>query len=228
MGFTYRKYQVNEDYFKTWTSEMSYVLGLIFADGNVRESSKKKGPALRISSIDIDLLETVRSLMGSTHIIRTESNKNGTWLTLAIYSIKIVHDLISIGIKPRKSLTCTMLDVPEKYQADFIRGLFDGDGSVCEIKRHDANTPGIEVDFATGSPIFRQQLSSFLNNKLATQHGRFIERTNNNGVGIVRGSNKCSEALYGYMYNGGPCLRRKYDKYTSLISRRQLIVYNYK
>lgn len=38
--------------------------------------------------------------------------------------------LLSIGLTPRKSLTLASVDVPEKWFADFLRGVIDGDGSI--------------------------------------------------------------------------------------------------
>lgn len=221
MGFTYRKYQVNENFFKQWSAEMSYVLGLICADGSVQDSTKHKGPVLRIASKEKEPLEELRDLMSSTHLVREESNKNGQWFVLSIYSKRIVHDLMSIGIKPRKSWDGTMPDIPDEYMPDFIRGFFDGDGSVYEVKTPNSNMPGIETDFSIHSKIFREQLTDYLNAKLATQHGKFKVQISKAGAGRIRASNKCSEALYYYMYNGGPCLQRKYNKFTNLIQKRE-------
>lgn len=221
MGFTYRKYTVNEDFFKTWTPDMAYTLGFIAADGSVQESTKNKGPVLRIASKDKEHLETIRNLLGSTHLIREESNKNGSWSVLAIYSKEIVDDLVSLGIYPNKSLTFRIPNIPDEYMRHFVRGYFDGDGSIYVRTRKDCIIPGLETDIATGSIEFSNELASFLNDKLAGENYRFVQRQNNAGVGVIRGSNQASEALYYYMYGkGGPCLRRKYEKFTDAMIQR--------
>src|SRR4030067_800895 len=54
--------KVNECFFKTWSPQMAYVLGLIYADGaveDVRQSSRTC--YLQLSSIDKELLESVRT-----------------------------------------------------------------------------------------------------------------------------------------------------------------------
>ena len=43
MGGLFTKY-INQDLFKTWTHEMSYVLGYITADGYITVSKNRKNP----------------------------------------------------------------------------------------------------------------------------------------------------------------------------------------
>lgn len=54
--------------------------------------------------------------------------------TFAIYSKTIYDDIIKLGGKERKSLDLKFPNVPKKYLPDFIRGLWDGDGSVFYYK----------------------------------------------------------------------------------------------
>ena len=61
---------VNEYFFKTWSPQMAYVLGLIYADGaveDVRQSSRTC--YLQLSSVDKELLENVRTALSSKHAI---------------------------------------------------------------------------------------------------------------------------------------------------------------
>jgi hypothetical protein len=46
------KYFVNEKFFSSWGKNMAYVLGYIYADGNLEYSPKIRGRYLRISSTD--------------------------------------------------------------------------------------------------------------------------------------------------------------------------------
>lgn len=49
-------------------------------------------------------------------------------------SILFYNWLLSIGLTPRKSHTIGPLTIPNQYYADFIRGLFDGDGTLYYYK----------------------------------------------------------------------------------------------
>lgn len=61
------KIPVNEDFFKVWTPEMAWVLGLIYADGNIRLLPSDRGTALKgaftITSIDQDVVQNVAKLI---------------------------------------------------------------------------------------------------------------------------------------------------------------------
>ncbi len=49
---------------------------------------------------------------------------------MQVYSSQIVRDLAKIGIRPRKSLTISHVNVQDNLFPHFIRGVFDGDGSI--------------------------------------------------------------------------------------------------
>ena len=54
------KYNVDEAFFNSWNTKMAYVLGYLFADGNVIYSPKMRGKYVSVTSIDIELIEMVR------------------------------------------------------------------------------------------------------------------------------------------------------------------------
>ena len=194
---------------------MAYILGLILTDGCVSEGKK-----LTIASIDYDLLVLVKELMSSEHRIAKEHNKNGSWYSLTIHSKAMVSDLYMLGIHPRKSLTCSLPYVPSEFIQDFVRGVFDGDGSVSSRVRHDCVIPGIAVEIVTGSPTLLHQLTDLLNNEMRGNAFAFSHGVS--GIGRIRGNNKASEWLYRYMYYSDklPCLQRKHDKFAMIIAMR--------
>jgi hypothetical protein len=65
-----QKININKNFFKAWSREMAYVLGVIFTDGNIipgrERDSKYKTPGSRLSIAqkEPELLEKVLSLMG--------------------------------------------------------------------------------------------------------------------------------------------------------------------
>ena len=118
---------IDENFFSQWSPQMSWVLGLLFTDGNV-------GPGrITLSSVDIDLLEKVRTLLGSKRPIakREQSyDKTKHIYVLEFYREKMREDCKGLGLHEKKSLTLQFPDVPEEYKRHFIRGCWDGDGSV--------------------------------------------------------------------------------------------------
>jgi intein/homing endonuclease len=63
---------------------------------------------------------------------------------------KIYNDLLKFGLTPNKSLTLQFPDVPKEYVRHFVRGCWDGDGSVYFEKR--ANR--IKASYVSGSKKF--------------------------------------------------------------------------
>lgn len=65
----YRKYKLNENFFKTWTNEMAWVLDLIVTDGCINPTK-----SFSISQKDIDLLEKIKRLLDHTGTIAKYGN----------------------------------------------------------------------------------------------------------------------------------------------------------
>lgn len=63
--------------------------------------------------------------------IYTRTRPNNLKLCTVHYNSKYLIDrLISLGVVPRKTGIETMEHVPDEYKLDFVRGYFDGDGSI--------------------------------------------------------------------------------------------------
>lgn len=120
-----KKYIVNEDFFKTWSCEMSYVLGLWWADGCLYGKYNNMFN-ISLHKNDHKLLESILCVMDSTHRIFYQENM----AKITIGSKKLCEDLIKLGGCKRKSLTAAFPNVPTTYLPDFIRGLWDGDGTI--------------------------------------------------------------------------------------------------
>ena len=60
--------KVNKDFFKKWTPEMAYVLGFLFADGNIIYT-KRNTWFWSIQITDKEILEKIKMEINSSHII---------------------------------------------------------------------------------------------------------------------------------------------------------------
>ena len=69
------KHEINSDYFKTWSSEMAYVLGFITADGNLQNTHR--GYHIHIACDDLDIIEKIKKSLQSTTPIRKKLRPNG-------------------------------------------------------------------------------------------------------------------------------------------------------
>ncbi|MEA3319375.1 MAG: hypothetical protein U9Q88_05035 [Bacillota bacterium] len=103
---------------------MAYILGFFLADGAITDITQN----VSIAQKESEILEQIRDEMESNHPIG--KNKYGINI-LNINSKIIKDDLMNIhGLTPNKSKTVKFPYVPEEYMHHFIRGYFDGDGSI--------------------------------------------------------------------------------------------------
>jgi len=123
----------NEDYFKTWSHNMAYVLGFIMADGSVRVTHNYS-LSIGLNIKDIEILEFIRNQIfpECKFDYRTKICKNSIsrQVRLRIFSKKIVLDLINLNVIPRKTGKEKLPEIPEEYFSDYLRGYFDGDGCI--------------------------------------------------------------------------------------------------
>jgi len=214
---------------------MSYILGYIVADGCITVSKDRKNRpfTLNITSIDLKHLYLLKETLESEHKISKKSQKiNTNGYQLQIRNPILTKDLMSLGIFPRKTYNLKPIEVPEKYFSHFVRGFFDGDGSVYIYKVN--GTPQIKVSFVSVSlsfiTHFNRHLCDCLNiipkivHKDSPAEKRMIQYSN---CFYVDDCNKLAE----FMYGNNPRLflsrkRRIFEKW-KLIKRRHYIKQGY-
>jgi hypothetical protein len=148
------KYRVNHDFFKKWSPNMAYVLGWFFSDGNV--SSKENQINIHINRKDYAILEKIKAILSSNRPIGAYSNSS----YLRINSKMLTNDLIRLGCWPRKSLTLKFPCINDELLPHFIRGYFDGDGSIT------FNKPNVIKIYFLGTKNFLEEMQRRLNKVL--------------------------------------------------------------
>lgn len=128
----YNRTSINHNYFKIWSKNMAYIFGLWCADGNIGTQSNGYQFSIKLHKNDRYLLQQILDEMQSEHIIY---DKKDNCCEIIIGSKTIYYDIISLGGKEQKSLDLKFPNVPKEFLFDFIRGYFDGDGSVIKTYR---------------------------------------------------------------------------------------------
>lgn len=139
------------------SEETYYLLGYLFADGYI---NPRKG-LINITSKDKEILEKISPLIGD---LKINFNKYGSYY-LQWYSKEHIKNLIDLGCPNKKSLILkypTWLDSTLEHH--FIRGYFDGDGSIGLYSRKDRNSKILSITIA-GTKNFLLGIKSFINNK---------------------------------------------------------------
>lgn len=208
--------EVNHDFFSRWSSEMAYILGYFCADGNMHRDKKNKSWHFRIASNDRAHLQTIKKTMASTHGFLTRKTQPKL-LTMQFVSERICKDLLALGITPRKSLTLQFPKVPLEYLNDFIRGYFDGDGSIYVEKRNQA----VRFAIFSGSKNFLVVLKKHLKIILPSVRGKLYKRKGARCYDLryfrIDDIPKLFEFLYPKAQNT-LCLKRKYEKFQDALT----------
>ena len=135
-----RKYHINENYFeKIDTEGKAYFLGFIYADGWLTKGRSRLG--ISLCKKDVDILIKFKEMLGYTgnftsrrerdFVINGKTRRSKEQLGLSINNKKIHSDLVKHGLVPNKSLILKFPSGLDKHLLrHFIRGYFDGDGSI--------------------------------------------------------------------------------------------------
>ena len=125
-----RAYNVNDNYFKTQSHNMAYILGFIASDGCISKDTNHI--IFDIQECDEEILYKIKEELEYEGPIRHYTNNSGCkYSRLKICSSIIKRDLEYYGITPKKTFTLRPpLFLDEKYYISYIRGYFDGDGCI--------------------------------------------------------------------------------------------------
>jgi hypothetical protein len=114
--------------------------------------------------------------MKSNHCIYDDINKFGShYSKITIRSNKIVKDIIRLGGKERKSLDVKFPHIPKKYLPDFIRGLWDGDGTVFYRRQKDKKMHG-GASITSGSFDFVKKMRLAIVQNICGIHGNIYKK----------------------------------------------------
>lgn len=215
--------ELNQDFFKTWSPEMAYVLGFFAADGSMLENIRG-GYFIEFHIADVVVLRRIRAVTGSTHKItrRLASHPRlKTMYRLQIGSKEWFKDLSRLGFTQHKSHSLKFPEVSKAYLGDFIRGYFDGDGCVYFKKLQYADRknkrPVLLTLFTSGSKAFLAMLWEHLK-RYGVKGGSL--KTKAHGYELVF-SHHDSVALYRLMYHTTRStnlrLPRKYKLFTKAL-----------
>lgn len=149
-------YPRNEFYFnKIDTPEKAYWLGFLYADGCVHSHNYE----VSINITDKEHVEKFKKAIGAINHRITETMdsrwKNAKILyQLSIKDKQLHNDLIKWGCIPQKSLQLNSFpNIPRDYVSHFIRGYFDGDGSLHYLQ----GTNNFRISFL-GTPEFLKEI----------------------------------------------------------------------
>lgn len=142
-----------------WSPRLAYAVGLIATDGCLYND----GRHLSLTTIDRDLAMTFQRCLRIR--VKLGKKKSGYSGGLAYHvqfgDVLFYRWLVEIGLTPKKSKTIGPLKVPDRYFFDFLRGCFDGDGTIYAYwDSRWKSSYMFYVQFASASEPFLQWLQS--------------------------------------------------------------------
>lgn len=154
-----RKYNLNERFFDELSENSSYWLGFLFADGYVRLKDGKSGELkLKLKDTDKDHIEKFLKDIECKKTIKCGVDGNSKFCSVTIYSNYMVNRLFELGCVNNKTQKIRLPNLSEPLMSHFIRGYFDGDGSIIKVKNR---TNSFTVSICS-NVMFSQDLIDYL------------------------------------------------------------------
>lgn len=205
-----RAIKINDNYFNELNLENSYYLGFIAADGTVRKDSNEI--KITISNEDEQFLLDMKNKMNYQGELHFQNKVNA--IEYRFSSKQIKEDLAKYSIIPRKTYTgITMKNIPNKYKLAFIKGYYDGDGSVSINQK----TKQVAVKIVSYKEEILKEFQEIIQQKSYIYMYTRDQHTLYSLELSTLPSLKFLKEIYSL---NTPCLQRKYDKYLEILNIR--------
>lgn len=218
-----RKYTLDQEYFDYIDSEdKAYFLGLLYADGYNYE--KRSEITLSLQERDSNILERFNVAVNSNRpifLLKSKKDQHQNKSILEINSKHMSTSLSNLGCVQKKSLILkfpTDSQVPNFLTRHFVRGYFDGDGSIMQSKIRDLY-PTANL---ASSVFFCNHLKTVLDAMNITSS---IYDTKNEFTKILFFTNRRSTLDFlNWIYKkSNVYLERKYKKYISVCNHKAIV-----
>lgn len=202
-----------------WSPKFAYAIGLLTSDGCLSGD----GRHIDFTSKDLQQIKNFLNCLNIKNKIgRKSSGFSNKMYFRTQFSDKLFFNfLLTIGLSPAKSKILKNLKVPSEYFFDFLRGMFDGDGSIYAYwDPRWRSSYMFYVQFASASIDFLEWTERQVF-KLGSVHGKMKRSGHVYQLVYAKGG---SMVLLENMYYNGKlvCLKRKKDKIKKILQTNNL------
>lgn len=207
----------NINYFDIESENMAWILGFLASDGTI--SKTRNTIKIGLSIKDKEILERIRQeLQLENEIYEYTTNKGFDVVELAWNCQKHKQALATYGILPSKTFYLTPPNkLNKKFQKDYLRGYFDGDGSVS----YNSSNKAISFSITSGTKEILEWIINFLYEEYNIPKVNIYETKRLNTSYYFNYSINATKQIYHILYDDlkedSLYLKRKYIKYTELI-----------
>lgn len=210
------KYFINHSFFDQIDREdKAYILGILYADGCNHESIHQV--ELSLIDKDKDILEKINKCLNHTkplQFIKKRSTQHSNVYRVMMVSKNISNKLSLLGCCKKKTFKLKFPSLDENLIRHFIRGYFDGDGSLYINQKKKSS-----CIYIVSTNNFLKDLKQYLGDKLKINSQidcRYPERKNNIRT-LDIGGNKQVIKFLTWIYDKAQIFgSRKYSKYCQL------------
>lgn len=218
--------RIRHDFFKNIRTEIqAYLLGFYAADGSINE--KRKTFRIQLQLQDKELVYLYKDFISPDARLFTiepkeEKGRNNSIINghgsfgVDIVSTILVNDLVSLGIGYNKTYSELHIpDIPKDLIKHFIRGYFDGDGSISGYIPNEKNkNPRVRCAFSIcrkTKSLLDEIVAFFLENNIKI-NTYYLKR--DNMYRIETGSKKEISKIFKLLYTDSNFyLTRKFKKF---------------
>lgn len=171
----------------------SYIFGLIMSDGSLIFDKHSSRERIVFSSNDYDMLDKIRKYC---YIARDIYKNKDKGYVLIYINQDAINFLKNYGLEYNKSKTNILPILPKDLMCHFIRGYFDGDGSILTNKNKYGTYQ--QVKFTTGSETFSKELNQYFRD---LGYSSNIYNTDRNNFYVIISKTKQIADYYNYIYH---------------------------
>lgn len=216
-----KKYSINENFFSCIDTEpKAYWLGFIYADGYI---TRKNVFGVGLSVLDKKHLDQLVKDMDGNYPVKVYPNPGGSCerAVLSVRSHILTADLRKQGCFERKSKELvfpTSNQVPEEFISHFMRGYFDGDGSIFFSDQKYKTKKGIKISVCPHFSVIStfQFLTEFLKRlPIKTNSKVYKDYRGRQAHSIAIGGRKSVNAIGIFLYKSARTfLDRKKERFS--------------
>lgn len=199
------------DYFESIDTEIkAYLLGLFAADGCIYSLKSGKLFTIQMKSEDAYMIEFIKNELQAPRKIVTDKRDDSRSIT--IINNNFVENLIENGVAEGKSERF-FPNLKEEFIPHYIRGLFDGDGSITIRKAHSYGKAIRCCVVLLAHSKLISKLRDYLEKKLNVSHLTFCS-DGGDAYSVRYSSRRDFITVTNFIYsNANIYLKRKFGKY---------------
>lgn len=181
-----------------WSANMAYIIGFTYADGYLvrTDNNKDNIPFYRLgwhlAHKDISILQRFKDELQLTSDIKVLADGS---IDLRTTNQALCIFMLEKGVLPNKTKRLSMPDMPIEMEPHFIRGYFDGDGTV--YRRKQKNDSWLSINIVGSTKYFLQTIGDVMRARI-----RVIPKIRSKGTyWVLEFNNMESIAIYRWLYD---------------------------